>query len=104
MKMTRQMVKTSTKRKTKARTSKKPMVKASPSQTFLSRGLVERTYRGSKWGIFLRAPKIFFVLKRRCGTRLVPLASLSRLRFGLKSGCDDIFLPPAISVQRYFKY
>ncbi len=73
------------------------MVKASPSQTFLSRGLVERTYRGSKWGIFLRAPKIFFVLKRRCGTRLVPLATLARLRFGLKSGCDEFFFPRDIT-------
>jgi hypothetical protein len=48
-------------------------------------------YAGGKWGIYLRAPDIFFKLLDRCGSRLVPLGQLAEIRFGVKSGADDFF-------------
>ena len=48
-------------------------------------------YTGGKWGIYLRAPDIFFKLLDRCGSRLVPLGQLAEIRFGVKSGVDDFF-------------
>ncbi|MGA2373268.1 MAG: hypothetical protein ABSG11_21620 [Candidatus Korobacteraceae bacterium] len=50
-------------------------------------------YAGSKWGIFLRAPAIYFTLLERCGSKLVPLAKVAHATFGLKSGCDKFFFP-----------
>jgi len=48
-------------------------------------------YNGGKWGIYLRAPDIFFKLLDRCGSRLVPLGQLAEIRFGVKSGADAFF-------------
>ncbi len=48
-------------------------------------------YQGGKWGIYLRAPDIFFKLLDRCGPRLVPLGQLAEIRSGVKSGADDFF-------------
>lgn len=50
-------------------------------------------YVGYKWGIFLRAPEIFFKLLRRGGEKFVPLGQLADVKFGLKSGCDKFFFP-----------
>jgi type I restriction-modification system DNA methylase subunit len=50
-------------------------------------------YTGYKWGIFLRAPQIFFTLLERGGKRFVPLGQLANVKFGLKSGCDKFFFP-----------
>lgn len=60
-----------------------------------AQGLVDGTgrYRGSKWGIQLRAPDIFFTLLDRYGSLLVPLRNLAEVRFGVKSGCDKFFFP-----------
>jgi hypothetical protein len=48
-------------------------------------------YAGGKWGIYLRAPDIFFTLLDRCASHLVPLGQVAEIRFGLKSGADDFF-------------
>lgn len=48
-------------------------------------------YRGGKWGIYLRAPDIFFKLLDRCGSRLVPLGQIAEIRRGVTSGADDFF-------------
>jgi len=48
-------------------------------------------YTGGKWGIYLRAPDIFFKLLDRCGSRLVPLGQLAEIRRGVTSGADDFF-------------
>lgn len=53
--------------------------------------LFQGEYTGGKWGIYLRAPDIFFKLLDRCGSRLVPLGQLAEIRFGVKSGADDFF-------------
>lgn len=56
-------------------------------------------YTGYKWGIFLRAPEIFFKLLRRGGERFVPLGQLANVKFGLKSGCDKFFFPFDVTAQ-----
>jgi len=48
-------------------------------------------YTGGKWGIYLRAPDIFFKLLDRCGSRLVPLGQIAEIRRGVTSGADDFF-------------
>ncbi|HEY5176196.1 MAG TPA: N-6 DNA methylase [Terriglobales bacterium] len=48
-------------------------------------------YTGGKWGIYLRAPDVFFQLLDRCGSHLVPLGRLAEIRYGVKSGADDFF-------------
>ncbi len=46
---------------------------------------------GSKWGIHLRAPEMYFALRQRVGPRLVPVEELATVRFGIKSGKDRFF-------------
>jgi len=53
--------------------------------------LFRGNYVGGKWGIYLRAPDIFFKILDRCGSQLVPLGQLAEIRFGVKSGADDFF-------------
>ena len=48
-------------------------------------------YKGGKWGIYLRAPDVFFDLRDRGGPRLCPLKKVADVRFGLKSGADAFF-------------
>ncbi len=54
-------------------------------------GFFQGEYLGGKWGIYLRAPDIFFKLLDRCGSRLVPLGQLAEIRRGVTSGADDFF-------------
>jgi methylase of polypeptide subunit release factors len=54
-------------------------------------GLFHGEYTGGKWGIYLRAPDIFFKLLDRCGSRLVPLGQIAEIRRGVTSGADDFF-------------
>ena len=50
-------------------------------------------YFGGKWGQYVRAPDLWFDLLDRCGDRLVPLAQIAQVRFGVKSGNDGFFFP-----------
>jgi hypothetical protein len=56
-------------------------------------GSGEGDYTGYKWGMFLRAPEIFFTLKRKCTNTLVPLGQIAEIKFGTKTGCDEFFFP-----------
>ncbi len=56
-------------------------------------------YTGYKWGIFLRAPQIFFKLLQRGGEKLVPLGQVAEVRFGTKTGCDKFFFPRDVTKQ-----
>ena len=60
-------------------------------------------YQGGKWGIYLRAPDIFFKLLDRCGSRLVPLGQLAEIRFGVKSGADDFFFVRDVTEEEVLK-
>jgi type I restriction-modification system DNA methylase subunit len=48
-------------------------------------------YRGGKWGVYLRAPDIFFDLTDRFAASFVPLRDLAEIKFGLKTGADGFF-------------
>ena len=50
-------------------------------------------YAGSKWGLFLRAPDIFFGLLRAGRGRFAPLGALAEIKRGITSGCDAFFFP-----------
>jgi len=54
-------------------------------------------YTGYKWGIFLRAPEIFFKLLRRGGKRFGPLGQIAEVRFEVKSDCDRFFFPQDVT-------
>lgn len=55
------------------------------------------TYYGGKWGIYVRAPDLWFELLDRLGNQFVPLGYLANIRFGVKSGKDEFFFPRDVS-------
>ena len=48
-------------------------------------------YYGAKWGLYLRAPELFFKLRERYGDRLVTLSELAHVKRGITTGCDKFF-------------
>ena len=50
-------------------------------------------YVAGKWGRFLRAPDLYFRLLKDYRSRLVRLGEIAEVSFGIKSGCDDFFMP-----------
>lgn len=48
-------------------------------------------YYGGKWGVYLRAPDLWFELLSKYGDRLTPLGELAEVRFGVKTGKDEFF-------------
>lgn len=56
-------------------------------------------YFGGKWGVYLRAPDLWFDLLDQYGSKFTPLGQLTEIRFGVKSGKDDFFFPKDISEQ-----
>ncbi len=50
-------------------------------------------YYGGKWGVFLRAPDLWFDLLDEFGEQLKPLGELAEVRFGVKSGKVELFFP-----------
>ncbi len=56
-------------------------------------------YFGGKWGVYLRAPDLWFDLLDQYGSKFTPLGQLAEIRFGVKSGKDNFFFPKDISEQ-----
>lgn len=56
-------------------------------------------YFGGKWGIYVRAPDIWFDLMDAYGTALTPFGRIADVRFGVKTGKDVFFLPKDVSDQ-----
>jgi methylase of polypeptide subunit release factors len=56
-------------------------------------GVPSGEYFGGKWGVYVRAPDLWFELVDRAGPRLTSLGELSEIRFGVKSGKDNFFYP-----------
>jgi len=59
----------------------------------------EDEYFGGKWGIYLRAPDLWFELISKFGNKFVPLGQLVNIRFGVKSGKDGFFFPIDVTVK-----
>ncbi|OGD62166.1 hypothetical protein A2160_01270 [Candidatus Beckwithbacteria bacterium RBG_13_42_9] len=50
-----------------------------------------RQYVGTKWGKYIRAPKIFFTILEKAKDKLVPLKRVADVRFGIKTGANEFF-------------
>jgi hypothetical protein len=56
-------------------------------------------YKGGKWGVYLRAPDVFFQLTDAYKAGFVPLRTLAEIRRGITSGCDAFFFVQDITDQ-----
>lgn len=63
-------------------------------------GQSEGKYYGGKWGVYLRAPDLWFELLDRFGNTLIALGQLAEIRRGITSGNDDFFFPKDVSDDR----
>ncbi|MBB1073437.1 SAM-dependent DNA methyltransferase [Rhodoferax sp. 4810] len=59
----------------------------------------EDAYFGGKWGVFLRAPDLWFELQSKFGDKFVPLGQLAHIRRGVTSGKDGFFFPVDVTVK-----
>lgn len=53
----------------------------------------EGEYYGGKWGIYLRAPDLWFDLLDKYGSHFAPLGDIADLKRGITSGKDSFFMP-----------
>ncbi|MEX0701301.1 MAG: N-6 DNA methylase [Planctomycetales bacterium] len=61
-------------------------------------------YYGSKWGIHLRAPDLYFELAARFRDHLVPLNAIARIRRGVTTGCDKFFFVRDVTKEHLEKH
>jgi hypothetical protein len=61
-------------------------------------------YVGYKWGIFLRAPDVFFRLRAKCRDTLVPFTEIAEIKRGVTSGADDFFYPRDITEEELARF
>ena len=52
---------------------------------------VEKAGTTVKWGQYLRAPEVYFEIRRRCQGRLIPLTRLAEVCQGTVTGADEFF-------------
>lgn len=52
---------------------------------------LEQKKETAKWGLYIRAPQVYFDLLRDAGDKLVPLSKVAEVRFGIKTGINDFF-------------
>ncbi len=60
-------------------------------EELLKSGMIDKVYRGTKWGKYLRAPEVFFRILDRGRGKLCTLGELAEVRFGIKTGCNEFF-------------
>ena len=56
-------------------------------------------YFGGKWGIYLRAPDLWFELQSKFSGKFVPLGQLAHIRRGITSGKDGFFFPVNVTAK-----
>jgi type I restriction enzyme M protein len=59
-------------------------------QSYLEKEL-EAKHEAAKWGLYLRAPQVFFDILEKAGPKLIPLHEVAEVRFGIKTGINDFF-------------
>ncbi len=52
---------------------------------------LEQKGETAKWGLYIRAPKVYFDILRNAGDKLVPLSQVADVRFGIKTGINEFF-------------
>jgi type I restriction enzyme M protein len=58
------------------------------------------TYTGSRWGKYIRAPRVFFSILRKNRNVLVKLQTVAEVRFGIKTGANEFFYLAPDEVER----
>ncbi len=61
-------------------------------------------YYGGKWGVYLRAPDLWFGLLDDFGSKLVPLGAVADIARGVTSGKDSFFFPRDCSTKGLSQY
>jgi len=61
-------------------------------------------YYGSKWGVHLRAPDVWFDILEKAGMSLSPLGEIAQIARGITTGKDSFFFPRDISDELLQKY
>ncbi|MFZ1499859.1 MAG: N-6 DNA methylase [Giesbergeria sp.] len=56
-------------------------------------------YFGGKWGLYLRAPDLWFELQSKFGDKFAPLGQLAHIRRGITSGKDGFFFPVDVTAK-----
>jgi len=60
---------------------------------------INSAYYGGKWGVYLRAPDLWFEILDDYAGKFAPLGDVAEIRFGVKSGKDCFFFPIDCSVE-----
>jgi len=45
----------------------------------------------AKWGLYIRAPQVYFDILEKAGPNLIPLSEVAEVRYGVKTGLNDFF-------------
>jgi len=61
-------------------------------------------YYGGKWGVYLRAPDLWFELQDKTGLNWAGLGTISEVKRGITSGCDDFFYVRDLTKEYLNKY
>ncbi|MEM3872320.1 MAG: N-6 DNA methylase, partial [Nitrososphaeria archaeon] len=62
----------------------------------------EQEYEGSKWGKYIRAPEIFYIILEKGSGKFCKLAQISKgIRYGLKTGAEDFFYLDDEKMKKY---
>lgn len=61
-------------------------------------------YYGGKWGVYLRAPDLWFELQDETGANWSRLGTISEVKRGITSGCDDFFYVRNLTKEYLNKY
>lgn len=61
-------------------------------------------YYGGKWGLYLRAPDLWFGLQDETGHEWARLGNISEVKRGITSGCDDFFYVRDVTKECLSKY
>jgi hypothetical protein len=56
-------------------------------------------YGGGKWGRYLRAPRFYFDVMDKYGSRFVRLGEIVTIKRGITSGCDAFFMPRNVTAK-----
>ena len=74
-----------------------------PSKLAKSSG-VQDTYYGCKWGVYLRAPDLYWELTRRFAERFAPFSVVASIWNGIKSGEDHFFFVRDVTQSHLSQY
>jgi type I restriction enzyme M protein len=59
-------------------------------QSYLEKELKAK-HEAAKWGLYLRAPQVFFDILEKAGPKLIPLNEVAEVRRGYTTGINDFF-------------